>query len=277
MASPHSDYGIVRDPRTFGYNPVKETLLGFLRRLSGTRIPRPGLLRHIDYSIYNAGDMAALYEGGVTIAHFRVSMGVNGIDQEGRAQALAFKQAGGVPLLYHLFLDYSGEQQAAHFLNVVDPLLVTMDGKGLVSLDQETPMSNRRARSEAFCATVRGRTDLKTGLYTNNNYANTWGLKGAWIKPAFDFTWQAHWTAGNPTQIDGWYQYAHPEEKKRCFHQSGIYNDYWWEDPVAGITSDIDIDWYYGTQADLQNILGMTPAPTIEERVSALEAMAHSH
>ena len=118
---------------------------------------------------------------------------------------------------------------------------------------------------------------MKTALYTNNNYATLWGLKGAWIKPAFDFTWQAQWSSGEPAQLDGWYSYTDVTEKKRCFRQSGIYDNYWWEDPVTGITSDIDIDWYYGALPDLLYILGLSAPLTLEERVTALEAIAHSH
>lgn len=276
---------VERDPGVFGYEPVRESVARvrhLSRRLAGAQveISRQGLLRHIDYSLYNAGDMNQLYAGGVPIAWFRVSMGVAGVDQEGLAQAIAFKQAGGLPLTYHLFLDFDGVDQADHYLSVVDPLLVFMDGKGAVALDQETLMSNnnnRRPRSEAFCNRVRTQTALRTALYTNNNYANLWGLKGSWIKPTFDITWQAQWSSGDPTQIDGWYSYTHTEEKKRCIRQSGVYNNYWWEDPVAGITSDIDIDWYYGSLSDLQGILGMTMSSTLDERVSLLEQQARLH
>lgn len=273
-----------RDPRVFGYDPVRESLARvrrLSRRIGGqVEIPRPGLLRHIDYSLYNAGDMAEIYEGGVTMAWFRVSMGIAGVDQEGLSQALAFLAAGGLPLTYHLFLDYDGVQQANHYLNVAEPLLIAMDGKGAVALDQETPMANnnnRRPRSEAFCNRIRTQTSLKTALYTNNNYANIWGLKGSWIKPAFDIAWQAQWSSGDPTQLDGWYGYADPLEKLRCVRQSGIYDNYWWEDPVPGITSDIDIDWYYGTLDDMRSLLGIDAVPTLEERVTALELEARAH
>lgn len=273
-----------RDPYAFGYSPTQERLAQarrLLRRLTGrVEVPRPGLLRHIDYSLYNAGNMAALYDGGVPMAWFRVSMGIAGVDQEGLDQAQAFLEAGGLPLTYHLFLDFDGVAQADHYLSVVSPLLIAMDGKGLVALDQETPMtnnSNRRPRSEAFCNRIRAQTALKTALYTSNYYSNLWGLKGAWIKPAFDFTWQAQWSSGEPTPIEGWYSYADPEQKKRCIRQSGVYPTHAWEDPVPGITSPIDVDWYYGTLQDMRGILGMDPAPTLEERVSLLEQQAIAH
>lgn len=275
---------VERDPREFGYSPTQERLAQarrLLRRLTGqVEVPRPGLLRHIDYSLYNAGNMAALYDGGVPIAWFRVSMGIAGVDQEGLDQAQAFLEAGGLPLTYHLFLDFDGVDQADHYLSVVTPLLIAMDGKGIVALDQETPMANnnnRRPRSEAFCNRIRAQTTLKTGLYTSNYYAGLWGLKGSWIKPAFDITWQAHWSSGDPTQIEGWYSCTHPEEKKRCVRQSGVYPTHSWEDPVPGITSPIDVDWYYGTLQDMQDILGIATSPTLEMRVSALEEEARVH
>jgi hypothetical protein len=266
-----------RNPRDFGHNPLRE-LLTKLRRGKQLAIPRPGLLRHIDYSLYNAGSMQALYGGGVPIAWFRVSMGISGVDQEGLDQAQAFYISGGIPFLYHLFLDFDGLTQANHFLTVANPVIQVLDGKGLVALDQETPLANnatRRPKSEAFCNRIRAASAMKTALYTNNNYANTWGLKGAWIKPAFDVTWQAQWSSGDPTQIDGWYSYADSEEKKRCFRQSGVHPTHWWEDAVTGITSPIDVDWYYGTLTDIKTLLGLSP--TLEQRVTALEALAHTH
>lgn len=281
----HYNPFVERDPRAFGYQPLRESLARLsrsARQLGGQliEIPRPGLERHIDYSLYNAGEMAELHEAGVWMAWFRISMGIAGVDQEGLDQALAFTEAGGLALTYHLFLDYDGVAQADHYLDVAEPLLVEMDGKGAVALDQETLFANnnlRRPRSEAFCNRIRTQTLLKTALYTNNNYANAWGLKGTWIKPAFDLTWQAQWSSGEPTQLDGWYVYADPEQKKRCVRQSGIYNNYWWEDPVPGITSDIDIDWYYGTREDMKNLLGLDASLTLEERVTVLEEEARAH
>lgn len=278
MLDPYENFNPkTRNPSVFGYNPLRE-LVTRARFGMALSVPRPGQTRHIDYSVYNAGDMGAVYAGGISFAWFRVSMGIAGVDVEGLAQAQAFYVAGGLPLLYHLFLDYDGTTQAQHFLNTAASVISVLDGHGLVALDQETPFANnatRRPKSEAFCNHIHTNTLLKTALYTNNNYANNFGLKGTWIKPAFDFTWQAQWSSGEPTQLDGWYLYSDPAQKRRCFRQSGIYDNYAWEDPVSGITSDIDIDWYYGTLSELKMELGMSK--TLEQRVTDLEALAHTH
>lgn len=256
----------LRDPYVFGYRPdldyFHKTKAKVRRTLGQKAIPRPGQTRHIDYSFFNDGNMHTLRAGGIPFAWFRISMGIAGKDLEGLAQAIAFLDAGGYPLLYHLLTDFDGSEQADHFLQTAAPLLSRLGNRGMVAQDQETPMPSndlRRARSESFSATVRQATSLLTALYTSPSLAKAWGLNQPWFRDAFDAGWQAEWNASEPEQLAYWYNYTHPTEKKRCFRQSGIYDNYWWEDPVVGITSDIDIDWYYGTPADLFALIGTNP------------------
>lgn len=258
-----------RDPYLFGYRPDRDafhkTRARLRTALRQTAVPRPGQTRHIDYSYYNAGDMAALVAGGVSFAWFRISMGLAGTDPEALAQATAFLDAGGYPLLYHLLTDYDGADQADHFLQTAAPLLSRLNNKGIVAQDQETPMTGgnpvRRARSEAFSQVIKQDTGLLNALYTSPSLAKTWGLNQTWFRSAFDVGWQAEWNAVEPEQLANWYAYTNATEKKRCFRQSGIHPTHWWENPVPGITSPIDIDWYYGTPTDLLALMGVTAPP----------------
>lgn len=221
---------------------------------------------------------AALLEGGVPALVAKASESVTILDGQFANHWQGARGVGMWAMPYHFFRsNQGGVPQANYFWAAIQPLL---DALGYVpplwvdveTVDGVTSNTTRLARLQACLARLDELAGPgRAGIYTSPGFANT-SLSPApsWINNYWH--WVAHWTSASlPTQPAGW------DAAKCPLWQYGVWNDHSWCQPVPGCVPDVDRDRFFGDVEALGAFVGAPPAPTLEERVAALEAMAHSH
>lgn len=226
----------------------------------------------IDLSHWNQPpDFAALYADGVRAVVFRVSFGASGVDSKFAEWWPLALAAGMVILVYHFGRqNVSGQVQAAHLWGLIQPLVEALGTVPPIVYDCETQDGAPPAQIWGvvwdFCTYLinQGATWSKLILYTSPGFANAYMQP----VPAWEgqiLKWIAHWLNGLPTMPLGmsnlWAQ------------QRGICNDHAWVPCLTGIAPDVDIDYYFGTEAELRAWAEqVVPPPTIPPPTSYTRA-----
>lgn len=170
-------------------------------------------------------------------------------------------------LTYHFFRgNVNGVSQAAFHLETIQPFLEAIKYKSIAFADVETSdgvaISTRARRLSEWWQTINNYSDdLRAGTYSNAYYWKL--LMNNMVLPADVFGWMASWT---PTYIPsypvGW------TKIQTKFWQYGVYNNHAWASPVPGVTTDVDVDRYFGNLESLKILLEGTievPPPTTHE------------
>jgi len=169
--------------------------------------------------------------------------------------------------VYHFFRsNIDGKAQAEHHLNVIQPLLASIDYKLYSALDIETvdntTISVRQSRANSFWNTTKGQTI--PGCYTSANYWQS--LMGNMKLPDWVYGWLAAWNSGTSPKLPvGW------TEAQTKFWQYGVYNNHSWTEPVPGVTTDVDVDRWFGTLESLNTFLAKEILPPVPPNPPELE------
>lgn len=223
-------------------------------------------------------DYPVLYAGGVLALVAKASESVTIQDGQFTHHWQNARGAGMGVMAYHFFrCNQGGIPQADYFWNAIQPML---DALGYVpplwvdieTVDGVTSNSTRLARLKACLGRLDELAGLgRAGIYTSPGYANTYlSPAPGWINTYWH--WIAHWTnASLPTQPTGW----NPSQRK--LWQYGVWDNHSWCTPVPGCVPDVDRNRFFGDSLALAEFIGQPEPLTLEQRVTALEAMAHTH
>lgn len=190
--------------------------------------------------------------------------------------AASAKASGTQVMGYWFFRSHTpGETQWNYCLAIVDQLAAFLGYKPFIWADAETndgvANSVRIARLGMFLTGANNWNPGRVGVYSSPGFANTYLTP----VPSYINTvkhWIAHWTsAALPTSPNGW------STAQRVLWQIGYWDAFSWCPPVPGCAPDIDRNKFFGDEAALTALTGANPPPTLEQRVTALEALAHSH
>ena len=185
------------------------------------------------------------------------------------------KASGTVVMAYWFFRDnVSGVTQWQYAQAILDQLTTFLGYKPVIWADVETndgaSNATRLLRLKDFLDGATLWNPGKVGIYSSPGFANLrLTPTPAWINQYHH--WIAHWTsAALPTQPTGW------NVAQRKLWQFSVWDNYAWSSPVPGADPDVDNDRFFGTEAEMRAFAGI-PTLTLEQRVAALEALAHTH
>ena len=120
--------------------------------------------------------------------------------------------------------------------------------------EDSTSVTARQNRLFGACTNTVSK-GLQTGYYSSYYKWRTLIGNPVW---ANDFwQWPAHWTSADyPTLPIGW------TKEKSIIWQNGIYPNYPWVEPVEGVPSSVDHNYFFGTLQELRDLLGIViPLP----------------
>ncbi len=185
-------------------------------------------------------------------------------------------QASGTVVMAYWFFrgNVSGVTQWQYAVPILDQLAASLGYKPVIWADVETVdnvgNTTRLVRLKDFLDGATLWNPGKVGIYSSPGFANLrLSPAPAWINEFWH--WVAHWTsAALPTQPTGW------NVAQRKLWQYAVWNNYAWATPVPGADPDVDNDRFFGTESELRAFAGI-PTLTLEQRVTALEALAHTH
>lgn len=192
----------------------------------------------IDVSHYQGEiDWKQVRGDGIAFAYIKATEGRGIVDAEYLENIDAARKTGIATGAYHFFrADVSGKSQAEHFLKYYQ----AKKGDLPPMLDMETidaqSAANIRKEAIIWLEIVKAKTGMKPFIYTLPHYANSY-LQGKlsdyplWV---CDLDWFA------PEACTGWkawtfWQYKHTGS-------------------VAGINGDVDLNYFFGSAADLEKL-----------------------
>jgi GH25 family lysozyme M1 (1,4-beta-N-acetylmuramidase) len=247
----------IRNEQNFRLPPRKS---GILAKIKSFLSPNP-YIRGVDLSHWNGDvDFVALKASGIDFVILKASEGISFVDDKFDGYWRAAHEAGLLIMTYHFFRsNYGGADQAKHHLNVIAEFLQTVGYKHpVIWADVETSdsatVSQRRNRLLAFHQTITS-NGFQSGHYSSPYLWNTFIGDVTWADDYWG--WDAHWTsADEPVLPVGW------NWSMLKVWQYGIYPTYSWVDPVDGVPSAVDCNWFYGTLEDMEIWLGVNePVP----------------
>jgi hypothetical protein len=198
------------------------------------------------------------------------------VDNVSMSRALELLERGKRIGLFHFFrANVDGIEQADYFLNKIESIRNQTKGKILIAGDFETTdgvtLTTRQTRAATFLQ------ELDEDFRTPHMYSSAYLWQTMYGNPSWGNRyrgWVAQWAnISAPSAIPvGW------DRSKLDFWQNGIWDTYAWVRAIPGGQPDIDNDYYMGSLAELDNLIGIEPTPlTLEERVTRLEDQARAH
>jgi len=172
---------------------------------------------------------------------------------------------------YHFFRsNVKGAPQVEWFFNPANggTFIEDVEGKTVLWWDVETEdataVSTRQSRLFGACTNTVSK-GVQAGYYSSPYKWQTLMGNPIWTN---DFLqWVAHWSnVSYPTLPVGWTQ-----EQTKVW-QNGIYPTYSWVEPVEGVPSSVDHNYFFGSVQDLRDLLGFV-APTPPNCCDDVEAI----
>jgi GH25 family lysozyme M1 (1,4-beta-N-acetylmuramidase) len=166
-----------------------------------------------------------------------------------------------VVMPYHFFRsNIKGNPQVEWFFRPENggTFVEEVEGKTLLWWDVETSdgvsVTARQNRLLGACTLTVGK-GLQTGYYSSPYKWQTLVGNPIWSNDFWQ--WVAHWAnVDYPALPTGW------TKEKTIVWQNGIYPNYPWVEPVAGVPSSVDHNYFFGSLQELRDLLGFTaPLP----------------
>ena len=212
----------------------------------------------VDVSHHNDVDFFALKNSGVEFVILKATEGKDWVDDRFAEYWRKALDAGLLVMTYHFFRsNFGGSEQAKHHNDTIQEFLSASGYESpVIWFDIETEdgatISQRRNRLVAAHQTAEA-LGYQSGHYSS---PYLWGKLIGDVPWAYNYYgWIAHWTSANKPNLPlGW-----TEEKTKVW-QYGIYPRYSWTQPVEGVDGDVDVDWFFGTKENLEQLLGVKSA-----------------
>ena len=245
-----------RDPKFFEV----EKKPSFLERLFGRDILKVVSTNYVKvFDMYRGQgnvDFKAAKDGGYEMVIIKATeaLGTDTMFSTNWQKAL---DAGLLVGVYHFFRsNVDGKAQAEHHLNVIQPLLAAVNYKIYSALDIEsvdnTTVTVRQSRANNYWNTIKNHT--LPGCYSSAYYWQS--LMGNMSLPTWVYGWVAAWNASTyPALPKGW------TDIQTKYWQYGVYDNHYWAEPVPGVTTDVDVDRWFGTLESLNTFLAKETVP----------------
>ena len=203
-------------------------------------------------------DFVAAYNAGYKLVVLKASEALS-IDPMFDTNWRKATDAGLLVMSYHFFRsNVDGKSQADFHMHTTQSFADAIDYKHAVALDIETAdgvtsISLRQTRAKGFWDEIALNQKLP-GVYTSKNYWQT--LMGNMVLPLNVWGWLAAWTNLVPALPIGW------KEAQTRLWQYGVYNNYPWCEPVPGVTTDVDVNRWFGDIQSLYTFLEYQTTPS---------------
>lgn len=211
-------------------------------------------------AIWNAG-----YRGVIVQATYGLQKDV-AFDEHWRV----FLDNGFAVLTYHMFYGtIYGVDQAHHHLETIRPLWEAQKAKYPAFKDIEihdgATNANRITRSIDWASEIRKET--RPGTYCNLKY---WQELMNNTVLGDEIGWVASWSPYETFTVPkGWTQ------EQVLFRQIGVSRKHSWVEIVPGMSGDVDVDVFYGTEAGLSGLaIRETPSTSLLDKVRKIRDLA---
>ena len=222
----------------------------------------PVRIRGVDLSHWNGKvDFEKVKNSGIDFVILKATEGDGFLDHTFDYNWRASLDSDLIVMPYHFFRsNIKGNPQVEWFFRWENggEFVEEVEGKTLLWWDVETEdgtgVTARQNRLFGACTNTVSK-GLQTGYYSSYSKWRTLIGNPIWVNDFWQ--WPAHWTSADyPTLPIGW------TKEKSIIWQNGIYPNYPWVEPVEGVPSSVDHNYFFGSLQELRDLLGIViPLP----------------